>query len=64
MEAHRSVWPHCIAFAERIHVRVGSSERKEIKSATRSAGIFPKQNSLEAQRDFCMLNCNYHEKNL
>lgn len=40
MEAYRSVWPHCIASAERIHVRVGSSEKKEIKSATCSPGIF------------------------
>lgn len=64
MEAHGSVWPCCIAFAERIHVRVGCSEKKDIKSATRSPGIFPKQNSLEAQKDLCMLNCNYHEKNL
>lgn len=30
MEAHRPLWPHCIASAERIHVRVGSSEEKEI----------------------------------
>lgn len=30
MEAHRSVWPHCTASAERILVRVGYSKEKEI----------------------------------
>lgn len=49
MEAHKSVWPHCIVFAEKNSCQRRIFWEKEIKSATRWPAIFPKKNSLEAR---------------